>query len=57
MISVQNVKFYKYGDLIKLGGQTYLDGVQPYPIAALPIITFSEFLRDVFGLLGLRGER
>ncbi len=57
LISVQNVKFYKYGDLIKLGGQTYLDGVQPYPIAALPIITFSEFLRDVFGLLGLRGER
>ncbi len=57
LISMNDVRFYKYGDLIKLGGQTYLDGVQPYSIAQLPAVTFSEFLHDVFELLGLRGER
>ncbi len=52
-VSMGDVRFYRYADLIKLGGQTYTDGIKPYPVAAVDAVMFSEFLRDVFGALNL----
>ena len=51
LIAMGNVRFYRYADLIKLGGQIYTDGVKPCPIQNIPPILFSEFIRDAFDIL------
>lgn len=51
LIAMGNVRFYRYADLIKLGGQVYTDGVKPCPVRSLSGILFSEFLRDVFDVI------
>ena len=51
LIAMGNVRFYRYADLIKLGGQIYTDGVKPFPVQLLSGILFSEFLRDVFEVI------
>lgn len=53
LISMGDIRFYKYADIIKLGGQMYTDGVMPCPVQSLPDIMFSEFLHDVFKMLKL----
>lgn len=53
LISMGDIRFYQYADVIKLGGQMYTDGVMPYPVQSLPSIAFSEFLYTVFKMLRL----
>lgn len=51
LIAMGNVRFYRYADLIKLGGQIYTDGVKPCSVQSLSAVLFSEFLRDVFDVI------
>lgn len=52
LVAMGKIYFYRYADLIKLGGQTYTEGVSVCPIRSVPAIIFSEFIRDVFAVLG-----
>lgn len=49
-ISIGNVRFYKYEDVIKLAGSWYVEGVGPCEIDGMSPRLFSEFLYTLYAL-------
>ena len=50
-VSIGDVRFYRYSDVIKLAGSWYVEGVRPCEIELLPPRLFSEFLYGIYMLL------
>lgn len=50
-VSIGDVRFYRYSDVIKLAGSWYVEGVRPCEIELLPPRLFSEFLYGIYALL------
>lgn len=51
-VTAGEIRFYDYKDVVKLNGQMYTDGVPLYPIARLPERMFSEFIHNIYEVLG-----
>lgn len=53
-VTVGDVKFYNYADLIKLNSQIYTDGVPLVSLSQIEKRDFSEFLYSITALLGAK---
>ncbi|MCI8413525.1 MAG: DUF4132 domain-containing protein [Clostridia bacterium] len=53
-VQAQCVRFYAEKDAVRLGGQTYVQGVAPLSVASMDARMFSEFMYSVYELTGCR---
>ena len=51
-VQAQGVRFYAEKDVIRLGGQRFVDGVAPFPVSKIDARAFSEFMYAVYELMG-----
>ncbi len=53
-VQAQGVRFYAEKDVIRLGGQRFVDGVAPFSVSRMDSRAFSEFMYAVYELMGCR---